>query len=263
MLLAEITDTHLMDGGVRAYGTIDTRIHLASAVSTIAGLTPKPDALLVAGDISEDGTEGSYALFRDMVAPLGIPTYVIPGNHDSRALMRAAFVADGYMAATGPLDYAVDLGPLTLIALDTLEEGEPFGTFSADQCAWLGDTLASLSGKPAIIMLHHPPFSTGLKMDEIGCRDGDAIGKVIEQFSNVESVLAGHFHRSMHRNWAGTTANICPSTAHQTGLDLVHDPGFKIFMEPPQIQLLHWQEETGVCVHQVPVGSFECVYESK
>ena len=107
MLLAEITDTHLMDGGVRAYGTVETRTHLASAVSTIAGLTPKPDALLVAGDISEDGTEGSYALFRDMVAPLGMPTYVIPGNHDSRALMRAAFVADGYMAATGPLDYAV------------------------------------------------------------------------------------------------------------------------------------------------------------
>ena len=51
MLLAEITDTHLMDGGVPAYGTIDTRTHLASAVSTIAALTPKPDALLVAGDI--------------------------------------------------------------------------------------------------------------------------------------------------------------------------------------------------------------------
>ena len=51
MLLAEITDTHLMDGGVPAYGTIDTRAYLAAAVATIAALTPKPDALLVAGEI--------------------------------------------------------------------------------------------------------------------------------------------------------------------------------------------------------------------
>lgn len=263
MLLAEITDTHLMDGGIPAYGTIDTKAHLEAAVATIAALTPKPDALLVAGDISEDGTAGSYALFREMVAPLGIPTYVTPGNHDARETMREAFAEDGYMAATGSLDYAVDLGPLALIALDTLEEGEPHGTFSTGQCDWLGENLDKLAGKPAIVMLHHPPFSTGTKMDAIGCRDGDAIGAVIEQFSNIEIVLAGHFHRSVHRNWAGTTANICSSTAHQMGLDLAHRPGFKVFMEPPQIQLLHWQAGAGLSVHQVPVGTFECVHEGK
>lgn len=262
MLLAEITDMHLMDGGVPAYGTIDTRAYLERAIATIAALTPQPDALLVAGDISEDGTPGSYALFREMVAPLGMPAYVIPGNHDAREPMRAAFAQDGYMPVAGPLDYAVDLGALTLVALDTLEEGEPYGTFSAGQCDWLGGTLATLSGKPAIVMLHHPPFPTGAKMDEIGCRDGDAIGAVIAEFNNVEIVLAGHFHRSMHRSWAGTMANICSSTAHQIGLDLAHRPGFKVFMEPPQIQLLHWQDGAGLSVHQVPVGAFECVHES-
>lgn len=261
MLLAEITDTHLMDGGAPAYGTIDTKAYLAAAIAKIAAMTPKPDALLVAGDVSEDGTPGSYALFREMVAPLGMPTYVVPGNHDARESMRAAFAADGYMSATGPLDYAVDLGPLTLVALDTLEEGEVYGTFGAERCNWLGETLAALSGKPAIVMLHHPPFRTGMKMDEIGCRDGDAIGTVIEQFSNVEIVLAGHFHRSMHRNWAGTTANICSSTAHQMGLNLAHQPGFKVLMEPPQIQLLHWEKEIGLSVHQIPVDAFECVHE--
>ena len=246
MLLAEITDTHLMDGGVPAYGTIETKAYLDAAVTTIAALTPKPDALLVAGDVSEDG----------------MPVYVIPGNHDAREPMRAAFAPDGYMPVAGHLDYSVDLGPLALIALDTLEEGEVFGTFGAERRAWLGETLDSLSGKPAIVMLHHPPFPTGTKMDEIGCRDGDAIGAAIEQFSNVEIVLAGHFHRAMHRNWAGTTANICSSTAHQMGLDLAHRPGFKVFMEPPQIQLLHWQNGAGLSVHQVPVGAFECVHES-
>lgn len=262
MLLAEITDTHLMDGGTPAFGTIDTKAYLERAVATIAAVTPTPDALLVAGDISEDGSTGSYTLFREIVASLGMPVYVVPGNHDARERMRAVFADCDYMPATGYLDYAADLGPLALICLDTLEDGEAYGTFNAEQRGWLAETLASLSSKPAIVMLHHPPFTTGTKMDDISCHDGNAIGAVIEKFSNVEIVLAGHFHRSTHRKWAGTAANICSSTAHQMGLDLARRPGFKVFLEPPQIQLLHWQEGAGLSVHQVPVGAFECVHES-
>lgn len=263
MLLAEITDTHLMDGGLPAYGDIDTKAFLEAAVETVAALTPRPDALLVAGDVSEDGSAGSYRVFREIVSRLAMPTYVIPGNHDVRETMRSAFAADGYMPARGHLDYVVDIGPLTLIALDTLVEGEVFGQVDTDRLSWLGSALSSAGARPTIVMLHHPPFATGAKMDEIGCRDGDGIASVIRQFDNVEIVLAGHFHRSVHRRWAGTAANICSSTAHQMGLDLAHEPGFKVYMEPPQVQLLHWREATGLAVHQVPVGNFECVHASE
>ncbi|UUX51882.1 phosphodiesterase [Nisaea acidiphila] len=263
MLLAEITDTHLMDGGLPAYDNIDTKAFLEAAVETLSGLTPRPDALLVAGDVSDDGTSGSYRVFRDIVGRLGLPTYVIPGNHDARENMRSAFAADGYLPADGHLDYVAEIGPLSLVALDTLVEGEVFGVVEPERRVWLENALHGTEGRPTIVMLHHPPFITGTKMDEIGCRDGDSIAAVIEQFDNVEIVLSGHFHRSVHRRWAGTTANICSSTAHQVGLNLAHEPGFKVYMEPPQVQLLHWQEETGLAVHQVPVGTFECVHASE
>jgi 3',5'-cyclic AMP phosphodiesterase CpdA len=262
MLIAEITDTHLMDGGIPAYDTIDTRSFLEAAVDKLASLTPRPDALLVAGDVSEDGTIGSYRIFRECVGRLGIPVYVVPGNHDARENMRSAFAPDGYMPALGHLDYVAEIGPLTLIALDTLVEGEVHGEIAPERRDWLEAALHAVRDRPAIVMLHHPPFATGTKMDEIGCRDGDALEAVIRRFENVEIVLAGHFHRSVHRRWAGTAANICSSTAHQMGLDLAHVPGFKVFMEPPQIQLLHWHAETGLAVHQVPVGDFECLHES-
>lgn len=263
MLLAEITDTHLMDGGVPAYGTIDTRQFLEDAIDTIAGLTRRPDALLVAGDVSEDGSAGSYEVFRTITGRLGIPVYVVPGNHDAREPMRAAFAPDGYMPSKGHLDYATEIGPLTLIALDTLVEGEVYGAVDPDRRDWLESRLAAAKTRPTVVMLHHPPFSTGTRMDEIGCRDGDSLADIISRYDNVEILLAGHFHRALHRRWAGTMANICSSTAHQLGLDLSGAPGFKVFMEPPQIQLLHWDDGNGLTVHQVPVGSFECVHSSQ
>ncbi|WP_420403250.1 phosphodiesterase [Nisaea sp.] len=263
MLIAEITDTHLMDGGLPAYGSIDTRAFLEAAVDKLASLSPRPDVLLVAGDVSEDGTAGSYRIFREIVARLGIPVFVVPGNHDARENMRSAFLADGYLPSEGHLDYIAEIGPLTLIALDTLVEGEVHGEIAPERRDWLESALHETRNRPAIVMLHHPPFATGTKMDEIGCRDGDALAAVIRRFDNVEIVLAGHFHRSVHRRWAGTAANICSSTAHQMGLDLAHAPGFKVFMEPPQVQLLHWRPETGLAVHQVPIGDYECVHEGR
>jgi len=262
MLIAEITDTHLMSGGLPAYDDIDTRSFLDAAIDKLASLSPRPDVLLAAGDISDDGTADSYRIFRESVGRLGIPVYVVPGNHDNRENMRSAFSADGYMPADGHLDYVAEIGPLSLVALDTLVEGEAHGEIAPDRRAWLESALHAAGDRPTIVMLHHPPFLTGTKMDGIGCRDGDALAAVIRQFDNVEIVLAGHFHRSLQRRWAGTMANICPSTAHQMGLELGQGPGFTVFLEPPQLQLLDWRADIGLTVHQVPIGTFECVYES-
>lgn len=261
MLIAQITDCHLMRGGAPAYETIDTKSYLERAVETIAGLSLRPDALLVTGDLSEDGTPDSYALFREITGRLGLLTFVTPGNHDLREPLRAAFLGDGYLPAEGPLDYSVTLGPLRLLVLDTLVEGEVDGEIGPARLERFDAALRATGGAPTLVMLHHPPFRTGTKMDEIALRDGDALGQVISRHGNVEIVLAGHFHRSLHRRWAGTQANICSSTAHQMGLDLALQPGFEVFMEPPQIQLLHWQPEQGLVVHQVPTGRFDCVKE--
>ena len=66
-----------------------------------------------------------------------MPVFVIPGNHDAREPLRAAFGGDGYLPRDGFLHYAVEDCPVRLIALDTLVPGER----SAANCApsgWLG-----------------------------------------------------------------------------------------------------------------------------
>jgi hypothetical protein len=56
---------------------------------------------------------------------LSMPVFVIPGNHDAREPLRAAFRADGYLSADGHLHYAVEDYPLRLVALDTLVDASP------------------------------------------------------------------------------------------------------------------------------------------
>ena len=56
-----------------------------------------------------------------------MPVFVIPGNHDAREPLRAAFGGDGYLPADGFLQYAIEDYPLRLVALDTLIPGEGGG----------------------------------------------------------------------------------------------------------------------------------------
>ena len=67
-------------------------------------LTEKPDAVIVAGDMTFNGEKASHLEFTEIFRPLseaGIPVYVIPGNHDLRNPFSRAFIGDAvYHAAT-------------------------------------------------------------------------------------------------------------------------------------------------------------------
>src|SRR3954451_23576679 len=89
-ILAQISDLHIVQHGETLSRIIDTATHLKKAVARINHLTPQPDAVLITGDLTNDGTEEQYQHLRELLAPLKVPFYVIPGNHDDREAMRAA-----------------------------------------------------------------------------------------------------------------------------------------------------------------------------
>ena len=95
----------------------------------------------------------------------------MPGNHDERGALRAAFTDNVELGAGASCDYAVDIGAIRLVALDTLVDGEPGGSLSPSQLAWLDASLAEQPDTPTIVAVHHPPFVTGITwMDEMGIR---------------------------------------------------------------------------------------------
>lgn len=90
-LLAQLSDLHIKAGGRLSYGVVDTLGALRLAVDRLNALQPRPDALVITGDLVDFGTPEEYATLREALAELAMPFFVIPGNHDDRAALRVAF----------------------------------------------------------------------------------------------------------------------------------------------------------------------------
>ena len=73
MLIAQISDFHLLPRGVLAYEAADTASALGKVVDHINGLVPAPDVVIVSGDIADGGRLDSYHLARELLTPLEMP----------------------------------------------------------------------------------------------------------------------------------------------------------------------------------------------
>ena len=163
MIVIQLSDPHILAPGELLYRRFDTAEFLARAVAEINRLDPLPDVAVVTGDLVDHGEPPEYEHLRALLAPLAMPVFVIPGNHDAREPLRAAFAADGYLPADGFLQYAIEDYPVWLIALDTLIPGEAGGLLCSERLAWLDHTRASAAAQPVLLMMHHPPFVTGIE----------------------------------------------------------------------------------------------------
>jgi 3',5'-cyclic AMP phosphodiesterase CpdA len=257
MLIAQISDTHIKPEGVLAYGHVDTSAFLARAVDHILHLDPRPDVVLATGDLVDGGTVAEYERLRHLLSPLPMPLYLIPGNHDDRETLRRVFAHHAYMPKTGFIQYVVDDGPLRLIAVDTLLPGQPGGLVDEERLRWLDAKLSEAPTKPTMIFMHHPPFKTAIEyMDDIGLEGAEAMAEVVRRHPQVERVVCGHLHRSIQSRWAGTLAMTAPGTAHQVGLDVRHDVGLSLTLEPPGYAVHLWRPEIGLVSHVANVGEY-------
>jgi 3',5'-cyclic AMP phosphodiesterase CpdA len=258
MLIAQLSDMHLRAEGQLLYDRIDTAAYLERAVAHVLKLDPRPDVVIMTGDLVEAGKPAEYAHLRRLMAPLPMPVYVIPGNHDAREALRAAFADKGYLPASGFLQYAVEDWPVRLIGLDTLVEGKPHGALCQQRLTWLKARLEEQADKPAMLFMHHPPFDCGIEtFDKSRLLEGDEqLADLVRRHGNVERATCGHVHRPIQTRWAGTMASIAPSTAHQATLDLHEHSALTMMMEPA-IALHQWRPSTGLVTHVSYIGEFD------
>ena len=221
----------------------------------LAALDPPADAVLVTGDLVDTPDAESYAQLRRLLRPLAAPVYLIPGNRDDRAGLRAAFAGDGYLPADGDfLHYAVEHLPVRLLALDTVKAGAKTGEMCAERLGWLRARLAEAPRRPTVIFMHHPPFKTGVPfMDGQDFAGAEAFAEAVGGRANVERVLCGHLHRAIQRRFAGTLACVAPSTAFHMPLDLRSGADLGIVLEPAAGFLHLWSPGIGMVTHTLPL----------
>jgi len=257
MLVAQLSDPHIVAPGKLLYGRLDTADYLSRAVAAVNALSPLPDVTVITGDLVEDGDPAEYERFRELIRLLRMPVYVIPGNHDAREPLRRAFAADGYLPPEGLLHYAVEALPVRLVALDTTVAGQHHGLLAGDSLDWIDRTLAAVPDKPTLVMMHHPPFATGIDfMDRYGLKNPAEFATVIARHPQVERILCGHLHRAIDRRFAGTVAGTAPGTAHQMRLNLNPGEPLRYMLEPPGYQLHLCAEDGGVVTHTAVFGDW-------
>src|SRR5665213_733490 len=258
--IAQISDLHIKPPGALAYGRVDTAGALERCVAALNEFRPNPDLVVISGDLADTPTAEEYGYLRRLLAPLALPFVAIPGNHDSRELMRAAF-PQGYAFQAGPLNQSVEVGDLDLVLLDSSVAGKPHGELDAPTLQWLDAILASAPDRPALLFLHHPPFHTGIwHMDRQHLLNADELEPILRRHPRVQRFAAGHVHRATLTMFGGVAATICPAPNHAVDLDLqeLREPSFKV--EPPAFHLHSWFPGPGfgrVVTHQVPVGEFD------
>ena len=91
MILCQISDTHIKADRKLAYGIVDTAAFLERCVADILTLPQRPDVVIATGDLVDWGRPDEYGLLRELLSPLTMPLYLMPGNHDERASMRNSF----------------------------------------------------------------------------------------------------------------------------------------------------------------------------
>jgi 3',5'-cyclic-AMP phosphodiesterase len=263
-LLIQLSDPHIRLPGQLAYHRVDTSAFLAQAVAAVRRLPQPADAVVVTGDLTDFGRPAEYAQLRALLEPLGCPVYLMPGNHDDSAELRRSFADHAYLQQGdgARTRYAVDLGGMRLVALDTSVPKAAHGELDDAQLGWLDAELAAAPRTPTVVALHHPPFATGIgHMDDIGLlRGADALAAIVARHGHVERVISGHLHRSIQRRWAGTIALTAPSTAHQVALNLAADAPSAFVMEPPGFLIHAWSPGAPLVTHLAYTGEFAGPY---
>lgn len=253
MLIAHISDFHVFaDAPETSLVRADAEAVARKVVADLVAFTPRIDAVCFTGDLTDGGSTADYALLKDILSPISVPVFVIPGNHDKRDTLRAAFGDSHPFTSSATLHYEAEVGGVRILALDTLIDGKVAGQLDAGQLDWLRDRLATTTAEPILILMHHPAFPSGIKgLDDMSLQSGGAeLGALIRQYPGTLRILSGHIHRPYQAIWNGVFAAVGGSPAFQIDLDLdptKSEPG--IVSEPYAYFIHRLDESGGLAVH--------------
>jgi 3',5'-cyclic-AMP phosphodiesterase len=200
--LVQLSDCHVSadpDTPYRDCPPLDNLKRLAPIVANLA-----PDAIVLSGDVSEDGSKASYEMVADLVGEWGRPIAWLPGNHDERPVMEEVLDRPGFVA--GPLCH---FGGWQVVLLDSAWHDRPEGELDEERLA----PLDELDGEqPALVFVHHQPIAIGSPwIDKYPLIDNHLLWNRLDS-NVVRAVAFGHVHQAFAGEHRGISCLAAPST---------------------------------------------------
>lgn len=254
MLIAHLSDTHLAPSGKKTFGVAPMAEYLARCVEHINRLQPQPALVIHTGDVTNNGLPEEARRAADILRGLRAPLVVVPGNHDTRTALTAAFGNKICpQDAHGFIHHDIALPGLRLLGLDTTTPGKPGGAFDEARAAWLHARLQKNPTTPTVLFMHHPPVRFGvIETDIDGFAGADLLAETLAPHHQVIRILAGHIHLASLTTWQGIVVSTAPSTGMRLYLDLTLSLS-RYILDEPAYHLHYWTPDQRLVTHTVRV----------
>ena len=210
----QITDHHLTASEGEYVHGFATRYAFRTVLQHIANnLAAQAEFVLSSGDLVDEGSQASYRAFLEMfdihdprALPPGplqlsqpglprLPFYLMPGNHDDRALFVEMLFPGSQpdpLFSTGLVNAAFIYKGTQFILLDWGSESK--ASAHPEMLGFLEKALGS--GLPAIIVMHHQLVPIGIpKLDSFIADDLTRFWELLHG-QRVLGILCGHVHAS-------------------------------------------------------------------
>lgn len=217
-VIVHLSDLHLTADSTPLFGLLDADARLREAIDRLTASGVMPAAIVVTGDVADDGTPQSYArasaALEPVAARLGARLIWVMGNHDRRSAFRTALLDAA--ASEEPVDAVQDLAGLRLVTLDSSVPGQHHGELDEAQLSWLGGVLAEPAPHGTIVALHHPPLPVVIApSDAIELHGQDRLEAVLRG-SDVRGIIAGHLHYATSSTFAGVPVWVAAACCYST-----------------------------------------------
>lgn len=210
--LLHLSDPHLFaDPARELYGVNTEASFRATLRRALHDHGRQPDAILVTGDIADDGSWQTYQRFRAAMGGFGIPVLCTPGNHED-PVAAAALLNDPPLQLCG----SAALGDWQLVLLSSHVPGDDSGWLAGHELERLDRALATATETHALVCLHHQPLPVGSPwLDGVGLRNAAELHEILARHRRVRGVLFGHVHQAFDATHAGLRWLGTPSTCSQ------------------------------------------------
>lgn len=210
MRILHISDIHLTEQGVPIWG-VNTMEHFHKLVDGIKA-HPNIDAIIISGDLSNDGTRWTYEYADGAFSQLGVPTYLCMGNHDNFVSLNKHTQYCKNVRELQIDDWGILFLNSVIPDADNPEKNKARGEIDIEQLSLIKNT--SPKYKNVVLVLHHPPVETGGWLDRRILENRKELVECIEECGNIRLVMYGHIHCYTNYVQSGVLYTSAPAVSY-------------------------------------------------
>lgn len=201
--IVHLSDIHMTKNGEPIWG-VDVKRSFDLAIDKISEMKQDIDAIIVSGDISDNGSIESYQYVDSAFRKIGVPTYCCPGNHDNIEVLR-------YVCERGfiKIPQSVNIKGWKFIFLNSvvpdneeLGKNKARGYLDAVSLKELEENIIK-TAENIVIVLHHPPIEPGGWLNRKLLDNREEFNAIIRKYKQVKLVMYGHTHYNLQLKLEG------------------------------------------------------------